>query len=204
MKKQKEQQKWRIQKYHELLEREGFPPDSSSFANAIGIERNLAYNFAKYHNLKLSKKKFVISEKRREKYQDLIKERVQKYNELCEELDRLPTKGELAKKWEIPVGRATTYINFRRRNYGEDFKTISHGVLRGKQIEFTIRKVIQEIYDRHKLLPSISELALVYGVSKQRIDQIVKKNQIEVRSSRKTIRWNVDPEKYKSRKGGNQ
>ena len=160
--------KKRIEIYNALYKKLNRAPTKTEVAEAIHTSQHNALFFLRYYNLEYSRKEYG-----REYHHYVRDERISKYRKLCSKLGRLPTNKELCDCWGI----RGTYLHMYIRSLKEakepfDIKIMSIDKRKNHHVIKHIRSVIAAIEKKHNMTPSIRELALLFGVSRQRIHQI--------------------------------
>jgi hypothetical protein len=105
-------------------------------------------------------------------------------------MGRNPTMRELADLFRVELNVARSYREACKSRYGYTFETEPSF---WKSDYDPLPRVCELIYEKHKIYPTQSELALMYGVTRQRIEQVIRRFRergvmIGLRGSTK-IRW---------------
>ena len=181
--------------YENLVAQTGTLPTLDELAEAWECSR---INVAAYRTN--NKGQFPIRRKyrTRESYEETYQKRLQIYQHLSAMLYRPPTYRELAVAWGVEKRTVRSYLGYlTRRGRPLAVSVYLRQIEQIGRVRRTLPSVITQIRSRHNINPSASELALLYGVSKQRLTQIIdaflaEDEAVQVRDGRPIIRWDVE------------
>ena len=180
--------------HEKLVTQMGALPTLDELAEAWGCSRITASSYQARN-----KGRFPTRRKRRscESYEEVYLKRLRIYQKLATVNGRPPTYRELAEAWCIESGAVNSYLGYlARRNRALPVSIYLCQKEQVGRVRRTLPSVIAQIRSHHNIDPSASELALLYGISKQRIMQVIdalsgEGEVVRIRDGRPTIRWDV-------------